>query len=107
MNILETIIAGAFIAPAIIGGIVYAVTTRKLEAHGLSWDGSSTSTATPGLNYASWFDSGEEESDTGSEIIRSDIGTSPIVNTNGAPMIPGTWIDVQGNAYGTGHIGDH
>ena len=97
MNILETIIAGAFIAPAIIGGIVYAVTTRKLEAHGLSWDGSSTSTATPGLNYQSWFDSGEE----------SDIGTSPIANTNGAPMIPGTWIDVQGNAYGTGHIGDH
>lgn len=101
MNILETIIAGAFIAPAIIGGIVYAVTTRKLEAHGLSWDGSSTSTATPGLNYASWFDSGEEESYTG-----SDIGTGPIVNTNGMPMIPGTWIDVQGHAYGTGHIGD-
>ncbi len=97
MNILETIIAGAFIAPAIIGGIVYAVTTRKLEAHGLSWDGSSTSTATPGLNYPSWFDSGEE----------SDIETSQLVNTNGAPMIPGTWIDIQGNAYGTGHIGDH
>lgn len=87
MNIAEIIIAGAFIVPAIIGGIVYAVTTRKLEAQGLSWDGSDVSRSTTGLGHASWFDSDDE----------TDM---PTVNTNGAMMVPGTAVDVLGHPYG-------
>ncbi|THD11300.1 hypothetical protein [Metallibacterium scheffleri] len=91
MDIAEIIIAGAFIVPAVIGGIVYVVTTRKLEAHGLSWDGSSTSRSTTSMGYANWFDSNDD----------SDDETGMLVNpATGAPMVQGALVDVHGKPFG-------
>lgn len=87
MSILEIIFIGLFAVPAVIGLIVYQVTTQRLASRGLTWDGTSTSDASRMVQFTDGFD------------FTEDLPFGDVNPANGLPMVGAT--DIKGNPFGT------